>query len=79
MTPEDAGKYKTDAEFRAKVDQNVKDGMPEGTDARRLADSLLKQVGETGQPPKVEGLNKIFMDQSTVPNLKKFSRMPRRS
>lgn len=56
MTPEQARQYREDAQVRGAVDARIKDLPP---DARAFAEKLLKQVGESGQPPKLEGLDKI--------------------
>ncbi|HEY9791548.1 MAG TPA: hypothetical protein V6D22_14190, partial [Candidatus Obscuribacterales bacterium] len=63
MSAADAAKYKTDEAFRKQLDgvfQNGQQGFSDSAAAGAiLGQSLLRQVGETGQPPTLGPLDKF--------------------
>jgi hypothetical protein len=56
ITPDQARQYRDDPEFRKQVKAQLALGPIE---ALPLSERLLKQVEATGQPPKLDGLDKI--------------------
>ncbi|CAN5408265.1 hypothetical protein BH10CYA1_BH10CYA1_01220 [soil metagenome] len=57
MSPSDAAKYKSDADYRKRIDDIVANTLGDGP--RDLAKSVLEQVAKTGKPPELSTLQQI--------------------
>jgi hypothetical protein len=57
MSPADAAKYKSDADYRKRIDDVVQNNLYNG--AQDLAKSVLTQVAQTGKPAELSTLQQI--------------------
>ncbi len=57
MSPADAAMYKSDADYRKRIDDIVANTL--GDSARDLAKPVLEQVAKTGKPPELSTLQQI--------------------
>ncbi|MBS1952813.1 MAG: hypothetical protein JST89_01365, partial [Cyanobacteria bacterium SZAS-4] len=57
MSPADAAKYKSDADYRKRIDDIVENNLYNG--AKDLAKSVLEQVAKTGKPAELSTLQQI--------------------
>jgi hypothetical protein len=57
MSPADAAKYKSDADYRKRIDDIVQNNLYNG--AQDLAKSVLTQVAQTGKPAELSTLQQI--------------------